>query len=242
MPDIFLAVLCRNDQEQLRRCVESCRDLVAHTFVVDTGSDDQAHTQDVLVESGIPFSLSFSEWVNFGANRNHLLTIVGRQRGYALLLDADMTVEVQRPLRELVRGSYALDVLDGSDVPYQLPLLVRTDQPVRYVGETHEYLWGWNDQSFLPEFKVRHHCDGSRRPTKFQEDFEILAAAYAKDQSDPRTTFYLANTCRDLGYRDYALRLYKQRVRLGGWQAEVDASLRQIAILEAGGTAAVQVP
>jgi tetratricopeptide (TPR) repeat protein len=47
-----------------------------------------------------------------------------------------------------------------------------------------------------------------------------------------RYAFYLANTLRDSGQREAALRIYLQRARLGHWQQEVFMSLLNAAMLK----------
>lgn len=53
-----------------------------------------------------------------------------------------------------------------------------------------------------------------------ERDKAALLREVLKDESDARSTFYLAQTCRDLGQPEEAAHWYEQRVALAGWDEE----------------------
>lgn len=241
---IVLGALCKNDQLQLHRMLESAHGFVESIVVVDTGSDDFALTQRIF-----PGAVQH-EWCDFGTNWTRLLRLMqaatwnpDRPGQYGLILHADMELVRRGDLPELTADAYMLEVLDGSPETYRLPLLVNLAKPeLAYVGKTHEYLAGLTNQVDLDELAVRHYCDGSRRPVKMKEDLELLHDAYQENPHDPRTVFYLANTLRDLGRHQEAMVFYKIRAGMGGWQAEAKCALESYRRLAAGDHRPVQVP
>ena len=79
------------------------------------------------------------------------------------------------------------------------------------------------------------HGTGSNRVDKYERDARLLTDAIATER-DPgmiaRYTFYLANTLRDSGQKEAALKIYLERARLGNWYQEVFMSLLHAAKLK----------
>ena len=115
--------------------------------------------------------------------------------------------------------------------------IVSNARPWRYRGVLHEFLTceGAGPAGKLPLVN-RMHFDGARRrdPATFARDAAVLEQALATE-TDPflksRYTFYLAQSCRDSGDKEKALRLYLARAELGQWRDEVFVSLLEAAKL-----------
>ncbi|KAJ3061476.1 hypothetical protein HK102_009102 [Quaeritorhiza haematococci] len=60
----------------------------------------------------------------------------------------------------------------------------------------------------------------------------VLHEALLDDPDDARNVFYLAQSYRDAGDLDLAIRNYTRRLTMGGWAEEVWCSLFQIAVLK----------
>lgn len=210
---------------------------------MDTGSTDQSVTLAQLMMEGVPGELFHADWVNFGHNRAELLQRAQSLGDYLLLLDADNELVVlgERP-EVLTKDMY--NVMTRGDCA--TPRLIKSGLPWAYVGTTHEYL-----ACITPTpthkgpcdwWELEHHHDGSRRPRKAREDEVMLRAEYEQDPTNPRTAFYLANVLRDQGKYSEALKFYRLRVELGGWQAEVDLAVEQIERFLRGDFRGVGVP
>src|SRR5262249_54493873 len=63
-------------------------------------------------------------------------------------------------------------------------------------------------------------------------DALLLESALLDDPDNARYVFYLAQSYRDAGDHEQALRTYRRRVDMGGWGEEVWVALYQIAQLE----------
>lgn len=237
---ITAVAIVKDEEHVIGRMLDSVRQHVDDIVVVDTGSRDD--TVGTCRRAGC--DVYEREWVNFGYNRTEALELARHTADYLLLLDADDELVSLTPAPAAV--AYNFQVLVAGAAPQLHPRLVAARVDWRYVGVTHEYL-----TSDLVPFPATdapvggsliHHRDGSRWPRKLNEDLELLLNAYRFDRFNPRTVFYLANTLRDLGEFNEALILYRERVELGGWQAEVDAAAEQLARLERGSAVPVPVP
>ena len=66
-------MIVRDEVDVLGRCFDSCRELIDHWVICDTGSTDG--TQDLIRRelAGIPGELHEHDWVDFGHNRSELM-------------------------------------------------------------------------------------------------------------------------------------------------------------------------
>ena len=104
-----------------------------------------------------------------------------------------------------------------------------------YKGVLHEYIEceQANSQGFLAGIKTITFLDGARSsdPHKFKKDALLLEQALLEEPDNERHVFYLAQSYRDAGDPDQAIKYYQQRVAMGGWDEEVWYSLYQLALL-----------
>lgn len=220
-PTIALCMIVRDESGVIERCLDSVRPVIDHWVICDTGSTDD--TPKIIQErlGDIPGRLEHSEWVDFGHNRSELMRLARGSADYLLLIDADMTLVIDGPPGDLDADAYL--VRETGQLDFGVLRLVRGDRDWWYEGATHEFLCtdGQFSQEELPTWTVEHHADGSSREGKLLRDLGLLRRDLAKGSSTPRTTFYLAQTYRDLGRREAAIEWYRRRVELGGWDEEV---------------------
>jgi glycosyltransferase involved in cell wall biosynthesis/predicted GH43/DUF377 family glycosyl hydrolase len=218
---IALCMIVRDEAEVIARCLESVRPLIDSWVICDTGSSDGTPKLVAELLSDVPGALHHREWRDFGWNRTELMTLAAGAGDYLLLIDADMTLHRRGPLAPLTADAYLLR--HAGDLDYSVPRLVRADRRWFYTGSTHEYLSTKGDftQERLESVVVEHHADGSSRSQKLERDARLLERDLARDPDDQRSTFYLAQTHRDLGDDERAIELYRRRVELGGWAEEV---------------------
>lgn len=228
-PSIGLVMIVRDESRVIERCLDSVRPLVSSWTICDTGSTDGTPELIERVLSDLPGRLLRHEWVDFGTNRTWALEAARATADYLLLLDADQTIRLTGELPELELDSYL--VRHDGDLDYAIPRLIRGDIAWRFEGSTHEYLAADTQvrTTLLRELVVVHHGDGGSKADKFERDRRLLERDLTARPDDPRATFYLANTLRDLGERERAIELFRRRVSLGGWDEEVF-----VASLEAG--------
>jgi tetratricopeptide (TPR) repeat protein len=227
-------MIVRDEAAVIERCLASVHGLVDRWVICDTGSTDATKALIETAIGHVPGELHERPWVDFGKNRTELMKLARRKADYLLLLDADMTVERTAELPEkLTADSYYLR--HAGEPQYFLKQLVSADLAWRYEGSTHEYLTtdGPEHVEVLDSLVVHHHGDGGHRAEKFERDLELLEAELARDPSNARAVFYLAQTMRDLGRLDEAAELYERRANMAGWEEEVFYALYQAGVLRA---------
>ena len=234
---ICLNMIVKNEKPVITRCLASVKPIIDYWVIVDTGSTDG--TQDVIRDfmKDIPGELHERPWKNFEHNRNEALDLAKDKADYLLIMDADDRLEFEPnfALPSLTSGAYRLWIKFGS-MSYQRDQLIQTKLPWKWVGVLHEVLTcdAPHSAQTLDGVKYVVSCDGarSRDPKKFIKDAEVLEEALAKDPSNSRYIFYLAQSYRDAGQYDKALEWYKKRIEKGGWPEEVFFSMLQVAQLE----------
>lgn len=237
MNRICLSMIVKNEASVIRRCLDSVRPIVDCWAIVDTGSTDG--TQQIIREhlAGLPGQLVERPWVDFAHNRSEALELARPRGGYSFVIDADEILELVPgfTLPELTLDSYNAAVHYGG-CSYQRKVLVNNALPWRYEGVLHEYLRcdDAKTEQYLEGMITKPHRDGARArdPQTYRRDALLLERALIDDPQNARYVFYLAQSYRDAGDPELAIRWYRKRAALGGWPDEVWYSLYQIAQLE----------
>jgi hypothetical protein len=234
-------MIVKDEVDVLERCFDSCRKLIDHWAICDTGSTDG--TQDLVRRAlaGIPGELHQHQWIDFAHNRSELMKLARGKGDYLLLLDADWTVEVEPGALEGLRADSYLIRHSGS-VEFHNKRLVSGRLDWRYVGATHEYIVSDAERTCerLEGVTIHVQSVGGSRTGRWQHDAELLEAELERDPSDARAVFYLAQTYRDIGEEcddhaklELALEHYRRRAQMGGWAEEAYYASYQVGVLSA---------
>lgn len=232
MKTLCATLIVKNEGKVLARCLRSIKAHIDYWVIIDTGSTDD--TKEVIRRelSGVRGELYERPWVNFGHNRNELMSIAKGKSDYILLIDADMTLNVSDSSfrSRLFLDSYLIKY--EGEVDYKQKMLINGRHDWAYTGVTHEYVHSDSDKrsEYFNEISLTHFCDGDRRGRKLQEDIQLLEAGLTFDPENVRYMFYLANSYRDVKMFDKAIEFYDKRVTKGGWGEEIYYSLYQKAI------------
>ncbi|WP_435016236.1 glycosyltransferase [Tundrisphaera sp. TA3] len=234
---ICLGMIVKDEAPVIRRCLESVRPHIDSWVIADTGSTDG--TQDLVRDAlgDLPGVLLQRPWVDFAHNRNEVLDAARPFGSYTFTIDADETLEIDRGFRRppLVADSYDLTVHYGSTC-YHRKQLVRSALPWKYKGVLHEYLTcpEARTEAHLPGLRTIVTHDGARAhdPLTYRRDALLLERALLDEPDDPRNVFYLAQSYRDAGDLDLAIRNYRRRAAMGGWAEELWYASFQIAALQ----------
>jgi glycosyltransferase involved in cell wall biosynthesis len=235
IPRIGLAMIVKDEESNIRRALESARPFISTWVIIDTGSTDR--TMDVILETykDIPGVLVERPWVNFGHNRTELLDLCRDHMEWALMLDADDTVEGYIPLYYFeVPESDGLTVkIYHGDYKNHRIQIFRLSSDWKYNGVLHEspVLRNGNYAKVIevPDtFRMYTRCEGvrSRDPQKYYNDALLLKEEYEKNPSNTRNLFYLANSYRDASMKEEAIHHYNLYVEHpNGWVQEKFSSL-----------------
>jgi hypothetical protein len=233
---IVLAMIVRDAEKTIERCIRSALPLVSSGLFIDTGCTDKTMSivRDVFDEVALPLSTFESEWKGHAHNRTELLEKTrATDADYALMIDADMELVIEGELPELTADEYMIPIRDRGLV-YPLPLITSTKKRFFYAGVAHAYLAchdGPTEGLLLGQLALIDHGGGGGRPGKIQRDAELLALEVARNPDDARSWFYLAQSFRDLDEVIPAIECYKRRASMGGFDEEVYNSLYQAGAL-----------
>jgi tetratricopeptide (TPR) repeat protein len=243
---ICLNMIVKNEVKVLPRLIRSVKDYIDYYVIVDTGSSDDTIEliRREMAGYGIEGEVHERPWVNFGVNRQQALelAVAANKADWLLFIDADEELAVSDPkfYEKLEPGvSYDLEKHQG-ELRYAVRHLVNVRSVVyRWAGPVHNYLVvveGKERRELRKDvWIVYHHAQGAKshgvtQEQKFLRDAGLLEDELARNPSDARSQFYLAQSYRDAGRHEQALEAYKKRASMeNGWAEE-----RFMAQLEAG--------
>lgn len=225
IPTLCLNMIVKNESKIITRCLEAVLPIIDTYCICDTGSTD--NTEQVIHDffkahdiSGTVFKEPFQ---NFGYNRTVALEKAKGMATYALLVDADMILKISPDFKksDLTKDVYSI-VQKNSAIEYSNVRLVKTEAGVKCVGVTHEYydVPGGKSEGSLKNLWINDIGDGGAKADKFERDIRLLTGDLVREPKNPRTHFYLANTYKDSGKFEDAIKHYKERIEIGGWHEE----------------------
>jgi glycosyltransferase involved in cell wall biosynthesis len=230
---ICLNMIVKNEAPVIRRCLASVRPIIDQWVIVDTGSTDgtQALIREALAD--LPGTLIERPWVDFAHNRNEALAAARGRCDYIFLIDADDTLAFDEgfALPALQCDAYHVAMHHGPIVCHRKQL-VRSALPWRYTGLVHEYIHcdEARTEAVLPGLRMMMNHDGARArdPLTYRREVLVLERALLEEPDNARYVFYLAQTYRDAGDLELALRHYRRPPRWGAGRTKPGAhSTRQ---------------
>ena len=229
-------MIVKNESKVIKRCFDSVCKYLDHWVICDTGSTDG--TQEIIkkyfADKGIPGKLIQSEWVDFGYNRTEAVQAGYKKADYLLLMDADFIFCPKDPTfkdkKNLSADGYQIKYEGGLD--YRQLLFASGKKKWKYIGVTHEYITCSDSKRIekLDSFTINHLADGGCRSDKFERDIRLLTKGLEEEPDNVRYMFYLAQSHKDLGHLDDAIKYYQMRSSKGGWREEVYYALYQIGL------------
>jgi len=242
---VALLIMAKNEEKRIGVTLESVKTLVSSVVLYDTGSTDTTIeiTRKFCETNKIIFRLKQGEFVDFATSRNVSLDFADTFDDIKFILLLDVNDEIKEP--QLFRKEiekYANTESTGFLVSqewwsgrldkYFNIRLVKAREGWRYRGRVHEWMKNtkFPDDSKAPVvYKLDEKAvifqdrtkDDDRSFKRFYRDKELLLSDYRENPNEPRTVFYLAQTCGCLGELEEALYYYKIRVTLLGFWEEV---------------------
>ena len=230
---LCLNMIVKNEEAIIRRCLISVAPFLDSWAICDTGSTD--NTREIIstffAERGIPGHLTEAPFVDFSQARNAALDAFElSDADYALLLDADMELVGSIDRSSLSANAYHIMQRDSAR-SYWNTRIVKRGLGARYVGVTHEFLSVPGPApSQLSTCSFIDYAAGSSRVSKSDRDANLLLDGLTKDPTNARYMFYLARTFRESARQTEAIPWYLKRIEAGGWDEEVWAARRELAL------------
>ena len=256
---IALLMMVKNEQKRLQITLDSVENVVDSLIIFDTGSTDNTIQiiKDFSKKTGIPLNLKQGDFVNFSQSRNVSLSFADEidNVDFLLLLDCNDEVKGGEYLREFCEKEKDVEehirylcCQEWKSEKYDKYYNVRLCKPrtgCRYKGSVHEYMVdttlkkGEKDKPVLrvgDEFIIYQDRtqDDNKSGERFERDKKLLLAEHIKDPTEPRTVFYLAQTCACLNQQEDAYYYYKLRLELPGFYEERYQSYFRIGELAEG--------
>jgi glycosyltransferase involved in cell wall biosynthesis len=225
---LCLNMIVKNESKIIERLITSVLSIIDCYCICDTGSTDDTvnKIRKYMELHNKPGEVYSEPFKNFGYNRSHALERSSKWGEYALLLDADMRLQIGSFKPEMLGGhdGYSIIQCAGSMEYYNLRI-ARTGIGITCVGPTHEYYSFPNGKTQTKLGKeilyIQDIGDGGCKSDKFERDIRLLTQGLVEEPENHRYVFYLANSYRDLGRYEEAIKYYKKRVDMGGWIEEV---------------------
>ena len=241
-PSVSVALIVRNEERVLGRCLESLRGAVDEIVIVDTGSEDDTKRVALKYTDKI---YDFAWHDDFAAARQFSFD---RATGdWVAWVDADDVVRHANRIKPLLTATppevcgyywryiYGWDPSGKPSLEFWRERCVRNDGSFRWVGRVHEVLvpqWPcvqMHDQDVV----VEHHSDAERGARKQGRNLKILEDEYEASGGnlEPRMLFYLGREYADSGNIERAIEVLQRFLDAGDWDDERFRAQTQIAQL-----------
>lgn len=243
-PHIALLMMVKNEEKCLQKSLDTIVGFVDSMVIYDTGSKDSTieicrkHSE----KHNIPLRLKEGEFVNFSESRNVSLEFADtfEDIDYLVLLDVNDELrggENLRKFSESVRDKVSTGFLtaqhwfSGKYDKYFNIRFVKAKSGWRYRGSIHEWMKNTSveDDKYAPPvlrmpddiilYQDRTK-DDDKTGKRFIRDKVLLLQDYKENPTDPRTLFYLAQTCSCLNHLDDSFYYNKLRTKVDGFQEE----------------------
>ena len=229
---VSLAMIVRDEERTLGRCLASVAGAFDELVVVDTGSRDATRE----VARGYGARLFDFEWVDdFAAARQFAFDRATCD--WVAWLDADDVLTNAARVREATdsapadvagfewRYVSARDAWGNAVCEFWRERCVRNDGTFRWSGRVHEVLVPLAPRTLARDHEVvvEHRPEAARAAEKTGRNLRILEAerrAAGGDDKDPRLLFYLGNEYAAAGRARKAIACYRKYLRVATWDDE----------------------
>ena len=236
---ICLNMIVKDEKNCILTALGSVKHLLDYWVIVDTGSSDGTQMAIVEFMKDIPGELHEKPWIDFSYNRNEALQIAKNKADYTLFIDADeeMVFDENFVLPFLDQDCYLMSVKEPSGAEYHRICLINNQLDWKWIGVVHESLVC--DQAkrsvvLKNAFNISDTSRGNRSkdPQKYLKDAKLLLEELAKDPTNARNTFFLAQSYVGARKNSLALKYFLKRASMGGWDQEVFYAKYMVACLE----------
>ena len=235
-PTICLNMIVKNESHIIEDTLKMLCNKIHFSYwvICDTGSTD--NTCEIITRffqsQNIPGELHNHEWKNFAHNRTLALQEAFNKTDLVFVFDADDEICGQLNMPTTVDSDgYMLNFGHATGISYQRVLLVNNRIKWEYQSVIHEYIHCLKPNPILTTIEGDYYIVSGRRGhrssdvNKYLKDAIILEEAYkeAKQKGDDlhmRYAFYCANSYKDCGKHEDAIKWYKLTLTLGNWIQE----------------------
>jgi glycosyltransferase involved in cell wall biosynthesis len=250
-PRIGLLMMIKNEHQTIKVSLDSAKDCVQCFIIYDTGSTDD--TVEIITNYCKEYKMNLymiqGDFVDFSTSRNVSLSFADTidDVQFLLLLDSNDQLRGGPTLRKFARQELKTDYSaylisqewwSGKIDKYFNIRFLKPRHGWFYKGVVHEHVYNINHKTGEAEYQTPkipvgailyqdRTSDDDKSSKRFARDKILLLAEHEKEPENPRTLFYLAQTCSCLGDSEEALKYYQLRVKLEGfWEERFHSQLR----------------
>jgi hypothetical protein len=237
-PTICLNMIVKDESHIIRRTLEKLCDKIKFSYwvICDTGSSDNTKEiiSDFFRSRNVPGELYSDQWVNFAHNRTIALQRAFQKTDLLLVFDADDEIvgDIDMPqVNNSLYDEYHLKFGSAAGTAYTRVLLINNKKQFIYQSVLHEYICCLDPNSSKTIIDGNYYVISGRSgnrsldPKKYLKDAKILELAHAEAllNNDPlyqRYAFYCANSYKDYGLYEEAIKWYKITLSQNNWEQE----------------------
>lgn len=230
---ISAAIIVKNEEDIIQRCLDCVSLFADEIVVVDTGSDDKTkeiaarHPKVKLFDSE-----HFGTWTHFSefsfsvAKNEAVEKCSGT---WVIWWDADDFIDEDnaRKIRNLADTTeetclYSFNIKYGP-MSFEHCRMFRNGHNIKFdeAHSVHEYLNTLGHPNYSRHEVVIQHIPGNKHMPSGERNIAIMEKDYnERGMDDPRTLFYLANGYREAGRQDDAIEFYKKYLNKSQWGEE----------------------
>ena len=225
-------MIVKNEEATIERCIESVCPFIDYYIICDTGSSDntKALIKAFFDKKGISGEILDHKWEDFGTNRTKALEACYGKTKWALMIDADDTIEGKLPIEKFddnVDG-YNVQLSRGNFIWSRVQIFNVKNKPWKFLEPLHEYAWADNarTEDLVGDYRWTARSEGSRAKAfkdeveKYTNDYFILKGYLKKNPNDPRKQFYAAQSAFDARMYKIAEAEYLAKLKLENWIEE----------------------
>jgi GR25 family glycosyltransferase involved in LPS biosynthesis len=233
---ICLNMIVKDEAHIIKNTLEMLCSKIHFTYwvICDTGSTDDTPSiiTDFFKGKKIPGELHHHEWKNFAHNRTLALDAAFGKTDLLFIFDADDEIHGELTMPDIVDSdAYLINFGTQAGVSYQRVLLINNKIKWIFQSVIHEFIIclkpNSRQKTIDGDYYVVSGRSGSRNkdPNKYIKDAKILEEAYheAKQTGDNlylRYGFYCANSYKDAGNHEEAIKWYKIVLGNDNWTQE----------------------
>lgn len=209
-PSVCLIMICKDNENTIRRALESVKGQIDYWVVSDTGSSDK--TPEIVLEvlDDIPGILIEEPFRDFSYNLNTVIEDAEKHADWLLRIDSDF--EMVGDLPDLsAKKEDVLGIKTHSGTVHYLPFLFRSQREIRYRGKVHEWLYsprGYTSGVAQGVEFINYPFENKDSFRRMERNLRLLL----DDEPDPRRSFYLGESYRGLNMEREAIRWYQDAV------------------------------
>lgn len=214
-PTIGLAIITRNGEEKIDRCLKSCYDLFDEIVIVDTGSTDK--TKEI--------ALKYTDkvydfiWIDdFAAARNFSFDKINTD--FILWLDDDDVIlpkdkekiknlDLTNKEVVLLRYQYSHDEFGVSECTLERERIIKKSLGLRWQKAIHEYIPLTNQKISREDIEIHHW----KKQGTSERNIRILEKIVQTDP-DCRNIFYLGKELLDFGRTQDSIKYLEQFISM----------------------------